>query len=143
MRISDWSSDVCSSDLDRVVERVGRGAVDLGDGIDVARHGAVPPLPLPVFPTATAARRAGSRPLLPATSGARSATGGGEESCPAAGVDPGNRELSASEVDRMIRTIKGDRKRDGAGKRVSVRVNRGGRRDTNTTKDLIRQQPNN
>src|SRR3546814_5991758 len=84
MRISDWSSDVCSSDLlhadlemangivddvaadlghleplevpqrlrggadgvaDRVVERVGRGAVDLGDGIDVARHGAVPPLP--------------------------------------------------------------------------------------------------
>src|SRR3546814_53780 len=27
---------------DRVVERVGRGAVDLGDGIDVARHGAVP-----------------------------------------------------------------------------------------------------
>src|SRR3546814_4907437 len=25
---------------DRVVERVGRGAVDLGDGIDVARHGA-------------------------------------------------------------------------------------------------------
>src|SRR3546814_2556001 len=96
MRISDWSTDVCSSDLvadgivddvaadfghleplevpqrlrggadgvaDRVVERVGRGAVDLGDGIDVARHGAVPPLP--VFPTATAARRAGSRPPSP------------------------------------------------------------------------------
>src|SRR3546814_2202328 len=106
MRISDWSSDVCSSDLDRVVERVGRGAVDLGDGIDVARHGAVPPLPLPVFPTATAARRAGSRPLLPATSGARAATGGGEERCPAAGVDPGNREILASEVARMIRSLK-------------------------------------
>src|SRR3546814_8285077 len=30
---------------DRVVERVGQGAVDLGDGIDVARHGAVPPIP--------------------------------------------------------------------------------------------------
>src|SRR3546814_11617150 len=54
-------------------------------------------------------RRRGARvpdPLLPATSGARAATGGSEERCPAAGVDLGNREILASEVARMIRSIK-------------------------------------
>src|SRR3546814_2163482 len=30
MRISDWSSDVCSSDLDRLIERLGQIARELG-----------------------------------------------------------------------------------------------------------------
>src|SRR3546814_19762315 len=43
MRISDWSSDVCSSDLGHVrrVAAAGHGAADgLGDGADVVRGGA-------------------------------------------------------------------------------------------------------
>src|SRR3546814_7563298 len=38
MRISDWSSDVCSSDLDRLRGCAHRAAADVGDGFHCGRQ---------------------------------------------------------------------------------------------------------
>src|SRR3546814_3202555 len=38
MRISDWSSDVCSSDLDAALARILRNAVDAAQGDDGWSH---------------------------------------------------------------------------------------------------------
>src|SRR3546814_2532999 len=41
MRISDWSSDVCSSDLNAVIEKLDRHAQHAGDLIKAARADAI------------------------------------------------------------------------------------------------------
>src|SRR3546814_10273523 len=51
MRISDWSSDVCSSDLERLEGDEGEGVLDAGEGLNLLVHevadvGAVPEVAL-------------------------------------------------------------------------------------------------
>src|SRR3546814_15147324 len=38
MRISDWSSDVCSSDLEQHTHRVMRGRLEDGSNLDIGRY---------------------------------------------------------------------------------------------------------